>query len=181
MSRVAKEPVKIPDGVSVDLAGGQIAVSGPKGRLDMRLHALVEVVSEGGQIQVSARNSSIKSRSMSGTTRSLINNMVIGVHAGFSIDLMLVGTGYRAKAAGSKLELALGYSHPIEYAAPAGITFEVKSESSSQSELTVQGIDKQAVGQVAAEIRRMRPPEPYKGKGVRYSNEYIRRKQAKGV
>ena len=163
------------------MSGGMICVKGPKGELDMKIHSLVEVANEDGSVKVKARNSSAKSRAMSGTTRSLINNMVTGVNSGFHIDLILVGTGYRAKAEGSKVNLSLGFSHPIEYEAPKDVTFEVKSESSSQVELTVHGVDKQVVGQVAAEIRRMRPPEPYKGKGVRYANERVRRKQAKGV
>ena len=181
MSRVAKEPVVIPSDVQVDISGGMVAVKGPKGNLNMAVHPLVKISSEENSVVVKARNSSVKSRAMSGTFRSLVNNMVAGVSTGYQIDMTLVGTGYRAQVDGSNLVLLLGYSHPITYQAPDGVTFEIKSESSSQVELTVLGIDKQVVGQVAADIRRMRPPEPYKGKGVRYSNERIRRKQAKSV
>ncbi len=147
----------------------------------MPLHQLVKVSNEDSTIVVRARNSSVKSRAMSGTMRSLVNNMVVGVSQGFQREMTLVGTGYRAQANGSSVNLSLGYSHPIEYQAPDSVTFEIKSESSSQVELVIKGIDKQVVGQVAADIRRMRPPEPYKGKGVRYSDERIRRKQAKSI
>lgn len=181
MSRIAKEPVAIPDGVKVDLSRGMIRAEGPKGKLQLTLHQLVKVSDEDDSIVVRARNSSKKSRAMSGTTRSLVNNMIVGVSQGFRKEMTLVGTGYRAQASGSSVNLSLGYSHPISYEAPEGVTFEIKSESSSQVELVVRGIDKQVVGQVAADIRRMRPPEPYKGKGVRYSDERIRRKQAKSV
>jgi len=181
VSRVAKEPIAIPGGVKVDIRGGSIAVNGPKGNLDMKLNSLVKVTDDEGKVKVTARNSSVKSRAMSGTMRSLINNMVTGVSEGYQVGLVLVGTGYRAKANGSELDLSLGYSHPIKYVAPDSVKFEIKSESSSQVELAVYGIDKQQIGQVAADIRRMRPPEPYKGKGVRYANEQIRRKQAKSV
>ena len=181
MSRVAKEPVMIPDGVSIELSARDIQVKGPKGELNMSIHPLVKVAANDGVVSVAARNSSQNSRAMSGTTRSLINNMVIGVSAGFRKELTLVGTGYRAQVEQSKITLLLGYSHPIEYVPPAGISFEIKSESSSQVELVVHGYDKQLLGQVAADLRKMRPPEPYKGKGVRYSDEWIRRKQAKSV
>lgn len=181
MSRVAKEPIAIPGGVSVDLSARQIQVKGPKGELSMLLHPLVKVAVDDSMVSVVARNGTQNSRAMSGTTRSLINNMVTGVSAGFSKELTLVGTGYRAQVNQSKITLSLGYSHPIEYEAPAGVTFEIKSETSSQVELVISGYDKQVIGQVAADIRKMRPPEPYKGKGVRYSDEWVRRKQAKSV
>ncbi len=181
MSRVAKEPVTIPGGVKVDLSARQIQVKGPKGELSMLVHPLVNVAIDAGVVSVTARNGTQNSRAMSGTTRSLINNMVTGVSTGFKKELTLVGTGYRAQVNQSKVTLSLGYSHPIEYEAPAGVSFEIKSESSSQVELVINGFDKQVVGQVAADIRKMRPPEPYKGKGVRYSDEWIRRKQAKSV
>ena len=181
MSRVAKEPVVIPGSVKVDLSAREISVKGPKGELQMEIHPLVKVAADNGSIAVTALNTSAKSRAMSGTMRALINNMVIGVNDGFQKNLMLVGTGYRAQVDQSKITLHLGYSHPIDYEAPSGVTFEIKSETSAQVELTVHGYDKQVVGQVAADLRRMRPPEPYKGKGVRYSDEWIRRKQAKSV
>ncbi len=181
MSRIAKEPVIIPDGVNVKLSRGVIKADGPKGHLEMPVHQLVKMSDEDNTIVVKARNNSVKSVAMSGTMRSLVNNMVVGVSQGFQREMTLVGTGYRAQANGSSVRLSLGYSHPIEYQAPDGVTFEIKSESSSQVELVIRGIDKQVVGQVAADIRRMRPPEPYKGKGVRYSDEQIRRKQAKSV
>ena len=181
LSRIAKEPIVIPDGVKVEISGGVIKADGPEGSLQMPVHQLVKVSNEDSTIVVQARNSSVNSRAMSGTMRSLINNMVVGVKKGFHREMTLVGTGYRAQANGSNVNLSLGYSHPIAYEAPEGVTFEVKSESSSQVELVIKGIDKQVVGQVAADIRRMRPPEPYKGKGVRYSDERIRRKQAKSI
>lgn len=181
MSRVAKEPVTIPSGVNVNLSAREISVKGPKGELNMDIHPLVNVSVEDSEISVTARNTSANSRAMSGTMRSLINNMVTGVSVGFRKELTLVGTGYRAQVNQSKVTLALGYSHPIDYEAPSGVTFEIKSESSAQVELVVNGFDKQVVGQVAADIRRLRPPEPYKGKGVRYSDEWVRRKQAKSI
>ena len=171
----------IPEGVKVDLSNSVIKAEGPKGSLQLSLHQLVKVTNEDNSIVVRARNSSMNSRAMSGTTRSLVNNMIVGVSQGFQKEMTLVGTGYRAQANGSSVNLSLGYSHPIAYQAPDGVTFEIKSESSSQVELVIKGIDKQIVGQVAADIRRMRPPEPYKGKGVRYSDERIRRKQSKSV
>ncbi len=181
MSRVAKEPVNVPGGVSIDLSAREILVKGPRGELNMVIHPLVKVAVNDNVVTVAARNTSQNSRAMSGTMRSLINNMVVGVSSGFRKELTLVGTGYRAQVDQSKITLSLGYSHPIEYEAPSGVTFEIKSESSSQVELVVQGFDKQVVGQVAANLRKMRPPEPYKGKGIRYSDEWIRRKQAKSV
>ena len=181
MSRIAKEPVQVPAGVAVSIAGGTVAVKGPKGDLDMPLHPLVQVFKKDNTIVVRARNSSAKSRAMSGTTRSLIANMVDGVNQGFKKNLTLIGTGYRAKVEGSNLHLSLGFSHPIDYEAPQDVFFRVTSETSAKVELVVEGIDKQVVGQVAADIRRFRPPEPYKGKGVRYSDERVRIKQSKSV
>lgn len=181
MSRVAKEPIAIPNGVKVNSSAREISVNGPKGALNMDIHPLVKVSVGESEITVTARNASANSRAMSGTMRSLINNMVTGVSTGFRKELTLVGTGYRAQVNQSKVTLSLGYSHPIDYLAPSGVTFEIKSESSAQVELVVNGFDKQVVGQVAADIRRLRPPEPYKGKGVRYSDEWVRRKQAKSI
>ena len=183
MSRIAKEPVSIPNGVQVEMSGGLIKAQGPMGSLELPIHQLVKLSNEDNAIVVKPRNSSVNSRAMSGTMRSLVNNMIIGVSQGFVREVALVGTGYRAHAEGSSVTLSLGYSHPIDYEAPEGITFEVKAETrqSKQVGLMIKGIDKQVVGQVAADIRRMRPPEPYNGKGVRYADERIRRKQSKSV
>ena len=181
MSRIAKEPVEIPDSVTVSLDGSTIETKGPKGALNLQLHSSIKVSHENDRIKVDARNGSAKARAMSGTFRSLIANMVKGVSDGFEKGIVIVGTGYRAKANDNRLDLSLGHSHPIAFEAPDGVTFEVKSESSAQVELVIRGIDKQVVGQVAANLRRLRPPEPYKGKGVRYADERIRRKQAKSV
>ena len=181
MSRIAKEPVQIPAGVEVNISGRTVAVKGPKGNLDLQLHPAVRLVREDQTITVRARNSSAKSRAMSGTMRSLIANMVSGVTEGYRKNLTLIGTGYRANVDGDTLNLSLGFSHPISYEAPKNISFRVTSETSARVEMVVEGIDKQVVGQVAADIRRFRPPEPYKGKGVRYSDEWVRAKQAKSV
>ncbi len=181
MSRIAKEPVVVPQDVNIEFSARTILVKGPKGELKMEVHPLVEVLIEDGVVAVKARHSSQKSRAMSGTMRSLISNMVTGVSTGYRKELTLFGTGYRVQVNQSKATFSLGYSHPIEYEAPAGVTFEIKSEISTQVELVVHGFDKQKVGQVAADIRRMRPVEPYKGKGIRYSDERVRRKQAKSA
>src|SRR5690554_1323021 len=175
MSRIAKNPVTLPAGVEFKLAGQELSVKGAKGALDLTVHSSVEVSQESGEIRFAARNGDQQSKAMAGTTRALVNNMVTGVTDGFERKLKLVGVGYRAQAKGSVLSLALGFSHPIEYAVPAGVTIETPT----QTEVVVKGIDKQQVGQVAAEIRRFRQPEPYKGKGVRYSGEAVRRKEAK--
>ena len=174
MSRVAKNPVKLPQGVEIKLDGQALSVKGAKGTLELSLHPTVEVVQEDGELRFAARAGS-PNMAMAGTTRALVNNMVIGVSQGFERKLQLVGVGYKAQAKGQVLNLALGYSHPIEYAIPSGISIEVDK----QNNVTVSGIDKQQVGQVAAEIRGYRPPEPYKGKGVRYADENVRRKEAK--
>jgi len=175
MSRVANNPVKLPAGVEVQLSGQDIQVTGSKGSLKMTIHNLVEVKQEEGRITFAARDGAKKSRALAGTTRALVNNMVQGVSNGFERKLQLVGVGYRAQAQGKKLNLTLGFSHPVEYELPEGVT----AETPSQTEVVVKGIDKQQVGQVAAEIRAYRPPEPYKGKGVRYADELVRRKEAK--
>ncbi len=175
MSRIAKQPVELPKGVELNLSGAVIKAKGPKGELSMPLHPEVELSIEDGKAQVSARSGSKFSIAMSGTTRSLISNLVKGVHEGFERKLELVGVGYRAKAAGKNLNLTLGFSHPVDYPVPEGISIDTPS----QTEIVISGIDKQRVGQVAAEIRAYRPPEPYKGKGVRYSDEHVVRKEAK--
>jgi len=173
MSRVAKNPIKLPAGVDIDISGSNLNVKGPKGNLSVVLYPGISFDESDGEYTV--KNANEKNLSMAGTFRALVNNMVTGVSTGFQKKLQLVGVGYRAQAQGSKLNLALGFSHPIEYAAPEGITIETPS----QTEIVVSGCDKQKVGQVAAEIRAYRPPEPYKGKGVRYADERVARKEAK--
>ncbi len=175
MSRVAKSPVAIPGGVEVKLNGQQIAVKGAKGQLELSVHQNVEVSQEENILTFAPRDGAKHSRALAGTTRALINNMVLGVSKGFEKKLQLVGVGYRAQAKGKTLNLTLGFSHPVNYALPEGVT----AETPSQTEILIKGIDKQLVGQVAAEIREFRRPEPYKGKGVRYADEHVRRKEAK--
>jgi len=174
MSRVAKDPVKLPQGVEVKLDGQELSIKGAKGSLDLSLHPLVEVVHEDGLLKFAARPGSVN-MAMAGTTRALVNNMVVGVSQGFERKLQLVGVGYKAQAKGQVLNLALGFSHPIDYQLPEGVS----AETPSQTDIIIKGIDKQLVGQVAAEIRDFRRPEPYKGKGVRYADEIVRRKEAK--
>ncbi|MDX1810615.1 MAG: 50S ribosomal protein L6 [Gammaproteobacteria bacterium] len=175
MSRVANKPVAIPAGVDVNVNGQAITVKGPKGSLDFNIHDLVSACIEDNNVKLAANESNAQSVALAGTTRALVNNMVTGVSAGFEKKLQLIGVGYRAQAQGSKLNLTLGFSHPVVFEAPAGITIETPS----QTEILVKGIDKQVVGQVAANIRAYRPPEPYKGKGVRYADEHVVRKEAK--
>jgi large subunit ribosomal protein L6 len=174
MSRIANQPVALPKGVEVKQAAGEIVVKGPKGELSMAVNSEISINVEEGQLTFSAKSGSRFAHAMSGTTRSLVNNMVTGVSDGFERKLELVGVGYRAKAQGKKLNLTLGFSHPVDHAVPEGITIETPS----QTEILVKGIDKQKVGQVAADIRSYRPPEPYKGKGVRYSDEHVVRIEA---
>jgi large subunit ribosomal protein L6 len=175
MSRIANAPVALPSGVEVSLSGNDIKVKGSKGELEFSAHELVSVAQEDASLKVKANETSKHAVALAGTTRALINNMVTGVSAGFEKKLTIIGVGYRAQAQGQKLNLTLGFSHPVVYEVPAGI----KVETPSNTEIVVSGIDKQKVGQVAAEIRAYRPPEPYKGKGVRYADEYVLRKQAK--
>jgi len=176
MSRIAKNPIKLPKGVEISITEGEVSVKGAKGALQQTLHSFVKVKAEDGVVTVSPKNDAEKAHwAMAGTFRSLINNMVIGVSAGFEKKLKLVGVGYRAQAKGKVLNLNLGFSHPIDYEVPEGITIETPS----QTDVVVSGCDKQQVGQVAAEIRAFRPPEPYKGKGVRLVDEYVARKEAK--
>lgn len=174
-SRIAKQPVEIVKGVSVELKDGTVAVKGPKGNLSLDINSEARVAQEGEQILVTAASGSRFSNAISGTTRALIQNMVTGVSDGFERKLELVGVGYRAQAQGNKLNLTLGFSHPVVYDVPEGIAVETPS----QTEILVKGIDRQKVGQVAAELREFRPPEPYKGKGVRYADERIVLKEAK--
>jgi large subunit ribosomal protein L6 len=175
MSRVAKSPVTIPKGVEVKLDAETIAVKGKNGSLSMPLHASVEVKEEDGQLIFGAREGAKEGWAMAGTTRALTNNMVVGVSEGFQRKLILNGVGYRAKASGKTLNLVLGFSHPIDYILPEGVS----AETPSQTEIVLSGNDKQLLGKAAAEIRAFRPPEPYKGKGVRYADEHVRRKEAK--
>ena len=175
MSRVAKNPVSIPSGVEIKLEDKMISVSGSKGKSDFTLPESVSASHADGVITISYDESSSESTALAGTARSLINNMVIGVSEGFQKTLILVGVGYRAKASGKKLELTLGFSHPVHYDLPE----QVEVETPSQTEVVLKSHDKQVLGQVAAEIRAFRPPEPYKGKGVRYADEQVKRKEAK--
>ncbi len=175
MSRIANKPVAIPSGVEIKLNGQEINVKGPKGALDFTIHNKVSAAVEDNTLKVAANDSSPQSVALAGTTRALVNNMVMGVSQGFERKLQLIGVGYRAQAQGAKLNLTLGFSHPVVYEVPEGITVETPS----QTEIVVKGIDKQKVGQVAANIRAYRPPEPYKGKGVRYADEEVVRKEAK--
>ena len=175
MSRIANNPVTLPAGVEFKLDGETVSVKGAKGALQMALHPAVEINQEATTLRFAARNGDQQSRAMAGTTRALVNNMVIGVSQGFERKLQLVGVGYKAQAKGEVLNLALGFSHPIDYQLPQGVT----AETPSQTDILIKGIDKQLVGQVAAEIRDFRPPEPYKGKGVRYADEVVLRKEAK--
>lgn len=175
MSRIANSPVTVPGGVEVKLQGQEISAKGKNGSLSLTVHNSVEVVQEGEELRCSARDGAKQSRALAGTTRALINNMVVGVSDGFEKKLQLIGVGYRAKAAGKAINLTLGFSHPIDYELPEGVT----AETPSQTEIVLKSADKQLLGQVAAEVRSFRPPEPYKGKGVRYTDEYVRRKEAK--
>lgn len=175
MSRVAKEPISLPKGVEIKIDGQSVSAKGPKGQESMTLHADVLAKLEDGVLGVSTVRKDMKSVAMSGTMRSLLNNLVLGVSEGFEKKLELRGVGYRAQAQGSNLNLTLGFSHPVVHAVPAGITIETPS----QTEVIVRGTNKQIVGQVAADIRSYRPPEPYKGKGVRYVGEYVAMKEAK--
>jgi len=175
MSRIAKNPVTVPSGVDVNINGQQVSVKGSKGNLDLAVHETVKVEFDNGEIKVGLSDENAQDYTMAGTMRALLNNMVVGVSEGFERKLELVGVGYRAQAQGKKLNLTLGFSHPVEYEVPEGVTIETPS----QTEVLVKGADKQKVGQVAAEIRAYRPPEPYKGKGVKYADERIIRKEAK--
>ena len=175
MSRVGKMPVAVPQGVDVQIKEDQISVKGAGGTLSLAQNALVKVVSKDGKLSFEPANESREANAMSGTMRQLVNNMVQGVTKGFEKKLNLVGVGYKAAVQGSKLNLAVGYSHPVNVEAPAGIKFETPTPT----EIVVKGADRQRVGQLAAEIRAVRPPEPYKGKGIRYADEKITIKETK--
>ena len=175
MARVAKNPISVPKGVDVTLEGRSVKVKGPNGDLGLTLYPNLEIRHEDDTLRVEFSNDI--DRAMAGTTRSLIDNMITGVTEGFQKKLTIVGVGYRAQAEGAKLNLSLGFSHPVVYIVPGGVSVETPT----QTEVLIKGADKQKVGQVAAEIRGFRPPEPYKGKGIRYSEEHVRRKQAKKI
>jgi len=175
MSRIAKEPVEVIKGVEFSLAGTTVTMKGPKGTLSLDLNSEVELSQDDNMLSVKARSGSRFANAMAGTTRALLANLVTGVSEGFEKKLELVGVGYRAQAQGAKLNLTLGFSHPVVFDVPEGITVETPS----QTEVVIRGSDKQKVGGVAADIRRFRPPEPYKGKGVRYAGEHVVMKEAK--
>src|SRR6478736_40383 len=175
MSRIGRLPITVPAGVTVTVDGRAVNVKGPKGELSLNVAAPIEVTLEDGTLTVTRPDDERASRSLHGLTRTLISNQIIGVTEGYSKGLEIVGTGYRVAAKGESLEFALGYSHPITFDPPKGISFEVEGNT----KVTVRGIDKQADGEVAANIRKLRKPEPYKGKGVRYAGEVVRRKAGK--
>ena len=185
MSRVASNPISVPTGVDINITGQIVAVKGPKGSQEFTLHKSVEINHADNVITFKERAETEKSRhggqsrnsanALAGTSRAIVNNMVTGVTAGFEKKLLLVGVGYRAQVKGKNLDLTLGFSHPVVYPIPEGITIT----STAPTELTISGIDKQKVGQIAAEIRAFRPPEPYKGKGVRYADEHVALKETK--
>ena len=175
MSRIAKKPVEVLSGAEVNISGQTVTVKGKQGSMTLDLHDTVSVKQEDSTLTFAPNDDSKGSMAMAGTMRSLVDNMVVGVTTGFTKKLQLIGVGYRAQMQGNVLDLSLGFSHPVKYAIPEGITIETPS----QTEINVKGADKQKVGQVCAEIRAYRPPEPYKGKGVRYSDERVIRKEAK--
>ena len=176
MSRIGKSPIPVPSGVDVTVADRTITVKGPKGTLDRTIPGAITIRQEGDELLVERPDDERQSRAMHGLVRSLVNNMVVGVTDGFTKQLQIIGVGYRATAKGQDtLDLALGFSHPVEVKAPAGVTFEVPSPD----RIDVKGSDKELVGQVAADIRKLRKPEPYKGKGVRYLDEHVVRKAGK--
>ena len=177
MSRIGKEPISIPSDVQVSIEGRSVGVTGPKGSLDLDLPGEINVRQEDGTVLVERPNDDRKNKALHGLTRSLINNMVIGVSEGFKKELEIVGVGYRAAKSGDGLELQLGFSHPVKVKAPDGITFDVPEPT----QIIVSGINKEVVGQVAADIRSYRKPEPYKGKGIRYAGEYVARKAGKAA
>ena len=175
MSRIGKKPIPVPEGVSVSLGPGRVSVNGPRGELEQAVSTRMEIVEQDGTLVVSRPTDRGTDRAVHGLTRSLVANMVEGVTQGFEKRLEIQGVGYRAKLAGKALELSVGYSHPVTIQAPEGIEFEVPQPT----QVTVRGIDKQLVGEIASRVRRVRPPEPYKGKGIRYAGEHVRRKVGK--
>jgi large subunit ribosomal protein L6 len=177
MSRIGKQPIAIPDGVEIDIAGRVVTVKGPRGELSVSVHEEMRVVRQDGEVRVDRPNDEGFYRGLHGLTRSLIANMVEGVTMGFDKRLQIVGVGYRVQMKGNDLELSVGYSHPVAVTRPEGIEFEVPTPT----QIVVRGNDKQAVGEIAARIRKVRKPEPYKGKGIRYENEYVRKKAGKAA
>jgi large subunit ribosomal protein L6 len=175
MSRIGKQPINVPEGVTVSVGPGRVTVNGPKGELEQIVNRRMEIVEQDGALTVKRPTDRGDDRAIHGLTRSLVANMVAGVTDGFSKQLEIQGVGYRAKLQGKALELSVGYSHPVTISAPDGIEFELPQPT----QIIVRGIDKQQVGEIAAQIRRVRPPEPYKGKGIRYAGEQIRRKIGK--
>jgi large subunit ribosomal protein L6 len=176
VSRVGRLPVDIPSGVDVNISGSHVRIKGPKGELEYTFSPVISIEVKDNQILVTRPSDAREMRSLHGTTRALLQNMVTGVTDGFQKELQLVGVGYRANMSGSNLELNVGYSHTVLVEPPQGISFEVGERN---QQIFISGVDKQVVGQVAADIRKIRPPEPYKGKGIRYKDEYIRRKAGK--
>lgn len=177
MSRIGKKPVKIPEGVTVKMDGNVLSATGPKGSLNLEIRPEVKVTVEDKNLLIERVSETAKAKSLHGLTRTLVENTVMGVSQGWNKGLELVGVGYRAEVSGTTLVLNVGFSHPVKYPAPNGITFEV----SENTKINVKGIDKQAVGETAAQIRRVRPPEPYKGKGIRYVGEVVRKKAGKAA
>lgn len=175
MSRIGQQPIDVPQGIDISIDGQSVTVKGPKGTLTRAFHERVQVVSEDGVLRVERKDDERESRALHGLSRALLANMVTGVSEGFSKELSIVGVGYRSTLKGSTLELQVGFSHSVTLDAPNGITFDVPEPT----KIVVSGIDKQLVGETAAQIRRVRPPEPYKGKGIRYVDEYVRRKAGK--
>src|SRR5262245_52883272 len=175
MSRIGRQPIEVPDGVTVSLGPGRVTVNGPRGELAQAVSDRMQIAEDDGTVTVTRSTDRGPDRALHGLTRSLIANMVVGVTDGYERRLEIQGVGYRAKLAGKALELSVGYSHPVTIQAPDGIEFEVPQPT----QVTVRGIDKQLVGEIAARIRRVRPPEPYKGKGIRYAGEQVRRKVGK--
>jgi len=175
MSRIGKLPIAVPSGVNVTIDGHTVRVKGPKGELTRTFHSAVDIAREDGTVTVKRRDDSQTARALHGLSRTLLANMVIGVTTGYAKDLEISGTGYRANLAGKKLQLALGFSHPVEIDPPAGISFAVETPQ----KVKVQGVDKEVVGEVAAKIRALRVPDPYKAKGIKYAGEVIRRKAGK--
>lgn len=175
MSRVAKNPITVPKGIEIKQAEQEITVKGPKGSLTLKLNSLIQVESTDDVLRIKPKTESRESWAQAGTARSLINNMIIGVVSGFEKKLQLQGVGYRAQVKGKVINLTLGFSHPISYELPEGVS----AEAPSQTEIILKSADKQLLGQTAANVRAFRPPEPYKGKGVRYADEHVRRKEAK--
>jgi large subunit ribosomal protein L6 len=178
VSRVGSEPIPIPSGVEVTLEGRRVVVKGPNGTLEHTAPPTITITQEGDELMVRRPDDERENRALHGLTRSLVNNMVVGVSQGYTRELEIVGVGYRAQASGpTKLQLQVGFSHPVPFEAPDGVTFEVPQPT----RIVVRGADKQLVGQVAADLRKARPPEPYKGKGIRYADEYVHRKAGKSA